>query len=147
MVCHILCGMGWVGDGPLWRGWWCCLTWGHRHGVSCSTSSHMWHSCHFPRFLLRDGSLTQIYIISFMVPVTPCDSLSTMVKHSTLTGCPEMWLWWCLGVGLLWCSFSLSPKDLPDSPIYSSMQPMWASKLVYYLLFWHLTVLLFRGHE
>ena len=36
---------------------------------------------------------------SFIFLVTPCDSLSTMVKHSGLTGCPVEWLWWCTGDG------------------------------------------------
>ena len=85
---------------------------------------YMWCSWYFPRFLLRDRSLTQRYIASFMVLVTPCDSLPTMVKHSRLTRCPVVLLWWCIGDGALRCSFNLSPKDLPDSPIYSSRQTL-----------------------
>ena len=94
----------------------------HSDGVSWSTSSHMWGSWYLPRFLLRDESLTQMYIFSVMVLVTPCDSLSTMVKYSKLTGCPVVWLWWCIGDRALRCCFTLSPNDLPTSPIYSSRQ-------------------------
>ena len=73
----------------------------HGDGVSCSTSSHMWGSWHFPRFLFWDGSLTQMYIASFMVLTTPCAYLSTIVKHSKSTGvlwsgCVDEW-----GMGLL----------------------------------------------
>ena len=57
-------------------------------GVSCSTSFHMCDNWYFSRFLLRDGSFMQMYMASFMVLLTPCDSLSAMVKHSKLTGCP-----------------------------------------------------------
>ena len=32
-----------------------------REGVSCRTSSPIWGSWYFPRFLLRDGSLTQMF--------------------------------------------------------------------------------------
>ena len=93
-------------------------------GVSCKTSSQMCGIWYFPKFLLSEGSLTQIYIVSFMFLVTPCDSLSTMVKHLGLTGCPVEWLWWCIGDGAQRCSLSLSLKVLPDSPMYSSRQLM-----------------------
>ena len=53
-----ICGMG-LG-GPLWSSnsehYLCWKT-----GVSCRISSHMWKSWNFPRFLLRDGSLTYEY--------------------------------------------------------------------------------------
>ena len=46
-----------------------------RAAVSCRTSSQMWGSWYFTRFLLRDGSLTQINMASLMVLVTQCASL------------------------------------------------------------------------
>ena len=54
-------------------------------GVSCSTSSHRWGRFHLPRFLLRDGSFTWMYMASLTVLVTPSASLSIMVKHSRST--------------------------------------------------------------
>ena len=44
------------------------------------------------------------------------------------------------------CSFSLSPKDLPDSPIYSSMQS-WCGHVNQYItqLDWHLLSLSFKA--
>ena len=39
-------------------------------GVSCKTSSHMCESWYFPKFLLREGSSTWIYMASFMFLVT-----------------------------------------------------------------------------
>ena len=94
----------------------------HSDGVSWSTSSHIWGGMYFPRFLLRDGSLTLMYTASLIVLVTTCDSLPTMVKHSSLTGCPLVWMWWCIGEQALRCSFNLYKNDLPDSPMYSSWQ-------------------------
>ena len=68
-----------------------------------------------------------------------CDSLSTMVKHSGLTGCPVDWLWWCIGDGALRCSLNLSPKVLSDSPMYSSGQLMCGNLNLYIIsLFWSL---------
>ena len=61
-------------------------------GMPCNNLSHMWSNWYFPRFLLRDWSLTWMYIASFMFLVTPCDSLSAMVEHSKFTGCPVVWL-------------------------------------------------------
>ena len=59
-----------------------------------------------------------------MFLVIPCDSLSTMVKHLGLTGCPVEWLWWSIGDGSLKCSLSLSQNVLPYLSIYSSGQLM-----------------------
>ena len=76
-----------LGFGPLWKGVLVLDYLTHSEGVSCNTSSHIWCSRYFPRFLLRGWSFTQMHIASFMVLVTPCDSLSTMLKHSKFTGC------------------------------------------------------------
>ena len=61
---------------------------------SYRTSSQMWGSWYFSRFLVRDGSYTKMNITFFMVLVMPWATLSTMVKQSTSTGCPVVWLWW-----------------------------------------------------
>ena len=90
----------------------------HSDGVSWRTSSHMWGSWYFPRFLSRDGSLTWMYIASLMVLVTTCSSLPTMLKHSSLTGCPLVWLWWCIGDWAIKCSFNLSPQMICLTPLY-----------------------------
>ena len=120
----ILCDMG-VGH---WGGVVVVLSYlNHSDGGSWSASSHMWGSWYLPRFLLGDGSLTQMCIAFLIVLVTPCDSLPIMVKHSSLTRCPLVWLWWCIGDGALRCFFNLFLNDLPNSPIYASWQ----------LLHWH----------
>ena len=68
----------------------------------------------------------------FMFLVILWDSLSTIVKHSRLTGCPVKWLYWCIGDGALRCSLNLSPKVLPESATYSSRQfDMWAFESIY----------------
>ena len=69
-------------------------------GVSCSTSSNMWGSWYFPRFLLRDQSFTQMYMAFLMVLATPYASLFTIVKHFKSTGCPVVWLCWWIGDGI-----------------------------------------------
>ena len=63
-------------------------------GMSCSTSSHIWSSWYFLRFLLRHGSFTQKNMAFLMVMVMLYVSLSMMVKHSTSAGCPLVWLHW-----------------------------------------------------
>ena len=55
--------------------------------VSCRTSQ-IWGSWCFPRFLMRDGSLTQIHMAFLMVLLTPCASLPTIKKQSMVMGCP-----------------------------------------------------------
>ena len=37
----------------------------------CGTSSHMWDNQNLPIFLLRDGSLTLMYMALFLVQVIP----------------------------------------------------------------------------
>ena len=81
-------------------------------------------SWYLPKFLLSEGSLTLTYIASFMFLMTPYDSLSTIVKHLELTGCPVEWLGMVYGDRALTCSFSLSLKILPDCHIYFSGQLM-----------------------
>ena len=51
-------------------------------------------SCYFPRFLMRDGSLTQMNMASLVVLVMLCVSLLIMGMQSTLMECPVDWLCW-----------------------------------------------------
>ena len=108
------------GVDPLWKGVVVLGYLSHSQGVSCSTTSHMWGSWYLPRFLLRDGLFTWMYMAPFMVLVTPCASLSTTVKHSKFTWCPVVWLCWWRWDGALRCLLSLSLEILCDSSIYSS---------------------------
>ena len=91
-------------------------------GVSFNTWSHTCSSRNFPKFLFKEGSLTLMYMAALMFLAKPCDSLSTMEKHSGLTGCPVADVCRCMGEGALRCSLYLSPSVLPDSPMYCSVQ-------------------------
>ena len=42
-----------------------------------------------------------------------------MLNCSGSIGCPVMVLCRCMGEGALKCSLTLSPSDLPDSPMYA----------------------------
>ena len=74
--------------------------------VSCRTTAQMCGSWNFPRFLLRDGSLTLMNMASLMVLVMLWTSLPE--KLPTLMPCPEDWACSYMGEGALRCS--LSPK-------------------------------------
>ena len=89
-----------------------------------STWSQTCGSWNFPTFLLKDGSLTLMYMASLMFLVSPCASLSTMVKHSGLSRGPVVDVCKCMGEGALRCSLYLSPSVLPDSPMYCPVQLM-----------------------
>ena len=78
----------------------CVVTFDEVMGVSCKTTSHICISWYFPIFLLTDGSLTWMYMASFIVLVMPCASLPIIVKQSTLIGCPMAWLCWYMGEGV-----------------------------------------------
>ena len=78
----------------------------------------MCSSWYLPRFLLRVGSCMQMNMASLMVLEWLLTSLCTMLNWSGSMGCPVVVLWWCMGEGALKCSLTLSPKDLPDSPMY-----------------------------
>ena len=97
---------------------------GCSEGVSLSTWSHTCGSRNFPRFLFYDGSFTLMYMSSLTFLVIPCASLSIMVKKSGLTGCPVVDMCRCMADGALRCSLYLSPSDLPNSPMYCSVQLM-----------------------
>ena len=62
------------------------LIWGWR--VLNRTSSHVWDSWNLTVFLLRDGSLSLIYIAFLMVVAMLCNSLSTLVGWSMVLA------WW-----------------------------------------------------
>ena len=102
--------------------------WCYWHYFSCnsgdlaSTSSQIFDSWKLPMFLLRNGSLTLMNIASLMFLAILLSSLPTILKLSRDTSWP-MVLWWSMmGDGAVICSLNLSPKVLPDSPIYSSSQ-------------------------
>ena len=43
---------------------------------------------YFPKFLINEGSFTQMNIASLMFLIFPSDSMCTMEKQSGQTGCP-----------------------------------------------------------
>ena len=63
-------------------------------GVSCKMLSQIFGSWYFPRFLLSEGSLTCISMVSLMFLEEPCVSLCMMSKHSGLSGYPVELLCW-----------------------------------------------------
>ena len=94
----------------------------HSERVSCSTSSHRCDRLILVRFLLREESLDSMYMASLIVLVDPYASLSVMLKHSRSIWSPVVWLCIQMGDGVLRCFLNLSPKVLPDSPMYCSGQ-------------------------
>ena len=102
--------------------------WCYWHYFSCdsgdlaSTSSQICGHWNLPIFLLRDGSLTLMNIASLMFLAILLLSLPTILKLSRDTSWPVMLWWSMMGDGDLICSLNVSPKVLPDSPIYSSSQ-------------------------
>ena len=73
-------------------------------------------------FLLGDGSFTLMNIASVMFLAILLSSLPTILKLSRNTLWPVVFWWSMMGDGALVCSLNLSPKVLPDSPMYSSSQ-------------------------
>ena len=63
-----------------------------RVGVSCSIGFQICGSQNFPMFVLSEGSLTWMNMVSLMFLVLPCGSLCMMVKQPGLTGCPAVLL-------------------------------------------------------
>ena len=84
---------------------------------ACRRLSHMCRSWYFPRFLLRVGSCTQMNMASLMVLEWLLTSLCTMLNCSGSMGCPVVVLCKWMGEGALKCSLTLSPRDLPYSPM------------------------------
>ena len=91
-------------------------------GDLTSTSSQVYGSWNLPMFLLRDGPLTLMKIASLMFLVILLSSLPTMLKLFRDTSWPVMFWWSMMGDGALIFSLNISPKVLPDSPMYSSSQ-------------------------
>ena len=73
-------------------------------------------------FLLRDGSFTLMKIASLMFLAILLSSLPTILKLSRDISWPVVFWWSMMGDCALMCSLYLSPKLLPDSPMYSSSQ-------------------------
>ena len=102
--------------------------WCYWHYLRCnsgdlaSTSSQICGSWNLPMFLLRDGSFTLIKIASLMFLAILFSSLSTILKLSRDTSWPVVFWWSMMGDGALMYSLYLSPKVLPDLPMYSSSQ-------------------------
>ena len=91
-------------------------------GELSSISSQMFGSWNLPMFLLRDGSFTLMNIASLMFLAILLSSLHTILKLSRDTSWPVVLWWFMMGDGALICSLNLSPKVLPDFPMYSSSQ-------------------------
>ena len=66
----------------------------------------------------------QINIASFIVLDWLWTSLCIMLNWLGSSGCPVVALWRCIGEGAFKYSLTLSPKDLPDSPMYELEQCM-----------------------
>ena len=70
-----------------------------RSGVLNKTSSHTCGSQYFPMFLSSDGSLTLVYIASFVALVRLCASLPTIVKLFILVWWPMVLIFLEMGEG------------------------------------------------
>ena len=66
---------------------------------------------------VEGGSWMQMNMASFIVLDLLLTSLCTMLNWLGSKGCPEVVLWRCMGEGAFKCSLTLSPRDLPDSPM------------------------------
>ena len=119
-VCTPLsCGMG---DAKVQCGVGCKMA-----GGSCRTSSYMWRSWNLPHFMLWEGSLTLMNMASLMVIVILSVSLPIMEKLSRLIQCYEDLPCLYMREGTLMCFLNLLWKVLPDSPVYSFVQPGYMS--------------------
>ena len=111
--------MGWVGEAGRLDSLSC------RVGDPCSRWSHICGSWYFPKFLLRVGSWTQMNMTSLMVLERLLTSLCIMLNCFWSIGCPVVVLCRWMGEGAMKCSMTLSPRDLPDSPMYALGQFIW----------------------
>ena len=102
-----------------WVGWGRLEGLSCRVGDACSRWSHICSSWYFPKFLLRVGSWMWMNMASLMVLERLLTSLCTMLNCSGSIGCPVVVLCRWMGEGALKCSLTLSPRDLPDSPMYA----------------------------
>ena len=117
-------------------------------GVSCKASSDMCGSWYFLKFLLSDGSLTWMYMVTFVFLVTLCNTLSTILK--TLRVC-----WVSCGMAKVVYWGWGSKMFLKSVTKWSSWFPYvllwavdaWGLKPVYGPTFLELVVPVIRGHE
>ena len=93
-------------------------------GIVNKILSHMCGRLYFPMFLFRVGLVTLMNMASWMVLAILLSSLPRILKLSIDVIWPLMFWWWYIGEGVFKCSLNLSPKVLPDSPTYSSSQPI-----------------------
>ena len=93
-------------------------------GIVNKILCHMCGRLYFPMFLFRVGLLTLMNMASWMVLAILFSSLPRILKLSIDVMWPLMFWWWYIGEGVFKCSLNLSPKVLPDSPTYSSLQPI-----------------------
>ena len=91
-------------------------------GIVNNILSHMCGRLYFPMFLFRVGLLTLINMASWMVLAILFSSLPMILKLSIDVLWPLMFWWLNIGEGVFKCSRNLSPRVLPDSPTYSSLQ-------------------------
>ena len=85
-------------------------------GDLASTSSQMCGSWNLPMFLLRDGSLALMKIASLMF----LPAHNAKLVQGYLMTCDILLVY--DGDGAVMCSLNLSPKVLPEYPMYSSSQ-------------------------
>ena len=98
-------------------------------GIVNKILSHMCGRLYFPMFLFRVGLLTLMNMASWMVLAILFSSLPRILKLSIDVMWPLMFWWWYIGEGVFKCSLNLSPKVLPDSPTYSSSQPIFKTSM------------------
>ena len=72
----------------------------------------------FANVAIEGGSCTRMNIASLIVLDWLWTSLCMILNWLGSKGCPVVVLCRCMGEGALRCSLTLSPRDLPDSPMY-----------------------------
>ena len=93
-------------------------------GKFSSTSPHMYDSWFLPIFLLRDGLLSLMKMVSLMHLAKFWSSLPTMLKLSIDISWPVV-LWWSwMGDWALMCSLYLSANVLSDSTYILPHNPL-----------------------
>ena len=104
----------------LWYRCWCTYAYGME--MENRFLSQICGRLYFPIFLFRVELFTLMYIDSLIVLARLFSSLAMILKLFNVVTWPL--LFWCrnIGEGAFKCSLYLSPKVLPDSPIYSSSQ-------------------------
>ena len=105
-----------------------------RASMCCRTSSQICGSWYLPRFLFRDGSLTDEHGLLY----GPADTVELPVHDGEIVQFDGV----TCGVGAVWmggrafiCSLHLSPKVLPVLPMYSTAFQIVRLAPVYYPYF------------